>query len=67
MFALLLPIMQLSVFAFIIYRLAHLYHRLAVGMIDLINVLGEAIVEEKQAYRRVQELIRELQEQKNVG
>jgi len=60
-FALLLPIAQLGLFVFIVYKGVVLLATVLTNMTELINILGEALVEEKQAYRRVRELIERME------
>lgn len=60
-FALVLPLAQLALFAWIVVKGITNMTKVLENLSSLIDTLGEALVEEKQAYRRVRELIEELQ------
>lgn len=60
-FALLLPLFQLGLFSFIIYQGIKSLTSVLDRLTSLIDILGEALIEEKQTYRRIRELIGELE------
>lgn len=63
-FALILPLFQLALFGFVLFQGIKFYHSIAFTVIELVETLGTALVEERQSYRRIIELIDQLEEHK---
>lgn len=65
-FALILPIFQLVIFAFIVYHGIKFYHSLSFTVMSVLEELSDAIIEERTTYNRVKDLLDRIEKKEGI-